>query len=109
MTDMATIQQAVEILVREADPLRIILFGSHARGDAGPDSDVDLLVVASGPAARSDVRRKTMAALYRAVARLPINIDILLATPGEVEAWRPARNHVIARAVREGRVVYERG
>lgn len=45
MTDQASIRQAVNILIREANPTGIILFDSHARGDAGPDSDVDLLVV----------------------------------------------------------------
>jgi predicted nucleotidyltransferase len=40
-----TIRQAVATLVAAANPQRIVLFGSHARGDAGPDSDLDFLVV----------------------------------------------------------------
>ncbi|MFZ4703922.1 MAG: nucleotidyltransferase domain-containing protein [Candidatus Methylumidiphilus sp.] len=39
----------VDIIVREADPEQIILFGSRARGDARPDSDVDLLIIESEP------------------------------------------------------------
>jgi uncharacterized protein len=42
------IQDFITAIAREFHPERIILFGSHARGDAGPDSDVDLLVLMRG-------------------------------------------------------------
>ena len=53
------LKQMVRIIVREADPETVILFGSHARGDARPDSDVDLMVIEQAPfsAQRSHVQQ----------------------------------------------------
>jgi predicted nucleotidyltransferase len=45
MVSRSSINKAVEILVREAHPLKIVLFGSQARNEAREDSDVDLLVI----------------------------------------------------------------
>jgi predicted nucleotidyltransferase len=45
MASQSEIQALAEKIVREFQPGKIILFGSHARGDAGPDSDLDLLVI----------------------------------------------------------------
>jgi predicted nucleotidyltransferase len=45
MTPADCIKVMAERIVREYDPVKIILFGSHARGEAGPDSDIDVLVV----------------------------------------------------------------
>ena len=39
------LSQMAQVIVQEVEPERIILFGSHARGEARPDSDVDLLVI----------------------------------------------------------------
>lgn len=51
---------------------------------------------------------KEMARLYRALGGFPIPTDILVYSSADVEYWRDSRNHVLARALREGRVVYER-
>ena len=102
--DDAVLADIVRCLVDAIDPDRIILFGSRARGDHRPDSDVDLIVIKASddPPGRRDVRA------YRALSRLPIPKDVLWYTPEEVKDWAEVRNHVISRALREGKVLYEK-
>ncbi len=100
------LRQMVEIIVNEADPQAIILFGSRARGDAGPDSDVDLLVVDREPFSRTRRRFDEANRLYMALRRLPVSKDLLLYSRDEIEHWKDSLNHVIGRAFREGRVLY---
>jgi hypothetical protein len=42
------------------------------------------------------------------LAHYPISQDLLVYTPAEIEEWRSSRNHVIGRALREGKLLYER-
>jgi len=105
---MADVNEALDEMVRRivdaVHPDRIILFGSHARGEAGPDSDIDLLIVA--PSDEPNYRRT--GALYSLLGGLGVAKDILWATPEEAEFWRDGLCHVLAVAQREGRVVYAR-
>ena len=99
-----TIRKMVERIVREFDPERIILFGSHARGEGGPDSDVDLLVVmpVEGP------KHKKQVEIRVALRDIRVPKDIIVTTPEEF-AWRKDVVGTIEYpAVREGRVVYAR-
>jgi len=68
--EKALLQQMVEMIVREVAPETIILFGSRARGDARPDSDIDLLVVEKKPFSPQRSRRKEAARLYMALRGL---------------------------------------
>ncbi|MBF0290762.1 MAG: nucleotidyltransferase domain-containing protein [Nitrospinae bacterium] len=102
------IGEVVEAIAREATPEQIILFGSHAKGDATDESDIDLLVVESGEFGPEKSRRKELARLSKAVARFQFPIDILLYSKTEVERWKHSLNNVVAHAFREGKVVYER-
>ena len=104
----AVIAEMVETLVKEADPEQVILFGSRGRGDARADSDVDLIVVEAEPFGPGRDRVKEMARLYKALAGFLVPADILVYSREDVEYWRDSLNHVLARALREGRVVYER-
>ncbi len=104
----ALIVAMVEALVREADPEQVILFGSRGRGDARDNSDVDLIVVEAEPFGPGRDRVKEMARLYRALADFTVPADILVYSREDVEYWRDSLNHVLARALREGKVVYER-
>jgi excisionase family DNA binding protein len=91
-------------IVRLFDPVRIILFGSRARGTAEPDSDYDLLVVLDGV----DDRLATRLAIRTALADLPISKDVVVADRAElVPGHRP--RWIAQWAADEGRVVYERG
>ncbi len=100
------LQQIRETIIREVHPQLIVLFGSRARGEATEDSDWDFLIV--GEADPAEGRRHRLGRLYCALENVPVSKDLLLYTPDEVETWRGARNHIIARALREGRILYER-
>src|SRR5205807_6888660 len=72
-----TIDRMARLIIRKFDPERIILFGSHARGEAGPDSDVDLLVVMAVPGSKRDKTVEIAAALHE--FRIPK--EIIVTTP----------------------------
>lgn len=92
-------------IARRFSPDRVILFGSHARGDATPESDIDLLVIMDVTReARSEARRAIRAELRS--FRVPL--DIVVASPEEY-AWRSQVPGTIERpAMLEGRVLYVR-
>ena len=102
------LQQMVDTIVREASPEAIILFGSRARGDARPDSDIDLLIIETEPFSPQRSRRKEAARLYMALRGLAISKDILLYSRDEFEHWKNSINHVVGRALREGKVLHGR-
>ena len=94
-------------IVATVHPERIILFGSHARGDANEDSDIDLLVVVDdGFQERS--RWRELQEIRRKLASFPLPKDILLYSRDEVARWRHSANHIITHALQEGRPLYER-
>lgn len=100
----AAIAEMVQRIVSEFHPEKIILFGSHARGTAGPGSDVDLLVVM--PVKGS--KRQQMVAIDVKLAGVGVSKDVVVATPEEVERFRNVIGSVIYPAMHEGRVLYER-
>ncbi|MEJ2080490.1 MAG: nucleotidyltransferase domain-containing protein [Acidobacteriota bacterium] len=106
MVDENLIREMTEAVVREVAPEAIILFGSHAMGSASPASDVDLLIIESEPFGTKRDRRREMSRLWHALSRFPVAKDILVYSRAEVERWRDSRNHVVGRALREGRLLY---
>lgn len=100
------LQEMVDTIVREADPEKIILFGSHARGDARMDSDVDLLIVEREPFGLERSRRKEAARLYLALRKLPVAKDLLLYSKDEFDRFKHVSHHIIGRAQREGKVLH---
>ena len=107
-TDDALIRQMTAAIVDAADPEQVILFGSRARGDAGTNSDVDLVVVEAEPFGPGRDRGVEETRLWRALANFHVPKDILVYSRDEVDHWRDSLNHVLARALREGKVLYER-
>lgn len=100
----SAIRQAVDRIAERFHPDKIILFGSQARGRSGPDSDVDLLVIM--PVTGS--KRQQAVQIDLALEGIPIPIDLIVATPDEVERHRNAMGTIIREAIQEGRVLYER-
>ncbi|MBF0426293.1 MAG: nucleotidyltransferase domain-containing protein [Magnetococcales bacterium] len=105
LTD-ADLAAMVDAIVEAAQPERIILFGSHARGDATPDSDVDLLVIEAEPFGPHRSRFQEINRLERAMGTIPVATDILVYSSDEVERLKSSANHVVARALREGKVLH---
>jgi len=102
------LQGMVDEIVREVDPDAIVLFGSWARGHAGADSDLDLLIVEPEPFTPHRSRRRELQRVRRALSRFRVPKDLLVYSSDEVARWRRSAGHVIGRAFREGRVLYER-
>jgi uncharacterized protein len=91
-------------LLRVSTPDRIILFGSHARGDAQEDSDIDLLVVIRDiQSPRSESTR-----LRQALRGLLIPVDIIVATPQQIEQYGNMNGLIYHSALADGKVLYER-
>ncbi len=95
----------VQRLVDRFDPEQIILFGSHARGTAKPDSDIDLLVIM--PVSGS--RRKKQIEMRVALHDIAVPKDIVVVTPEQVARQRDIVGTIIRPALREGKVLYARG
>jgi predicted nucleotidyltransferase len=98
----AVLRDVIRRVVAAADPEKIILFGSAARGEMGRNSDLDLLVIKSGKFDHGRLTNRIYRHLYDAEAA----VDIVLATPEEVERYRDTPCLVICPAMREGKLVY---
>lgn len=106
--DEGLLKKIVNAIREETDPEQIVLFGSYARGDAGPRSDLDLLIVERNPFTQDHTKLQESARLYKKLAPFHVPKDILIYSRDQVEEWRGSLNHVIGRAMREGKVLYER-
>ena len=91
-------------IVEQFQPLKIILFGSHARGEATAQSDIDLLVVLPELAHP----REMTVSILGALGDLPIAKDIVVTTPTEIAEYGDLVGRVLRPALREGKVIYER-
>ena len=100
--DPAILADIVSRIVTVAKPEKIILFGSAARGQMGPNSDVDLLVIKSGRFNRG----RLVEELYMRMEGADEAVDIVVATPEDVQAYGDTPWLVIGPALKEGTVVY---
>jgi predicted nucleotidyltransferase len=99
---MTTLEAALERIVAVAKPDRVILFGSAARGTAGPHSDVDFLVIKRGVTSR----RRLAQTIYRALVGIRASVDVVVVTPEDVESLKDGVGTIVGPAMREGREVY---
>jgi predicted nucleotidyltransferase len=100
--DSNALDEIVRRIVRVAAPERIILFGSAARGEAGPTSDLDLLVIKSGDYHRGQLTEE----IYLSLIGAGRAVDVVVVTPEDVDRYRDSVGLVIAPALCEGRVIY---
>ena len=98
------VRDIVRRIVDTAHPQKVILFGSQARGDARPGSDFDVLVIKDS----DELRHRRSVPLYVALADLPVEVEVMVYTPEEVEEWSEVPQAFVTTAVREGTTVYER-
>lgn len=96
------LQEIIRRIVQVAVPERIILFGSAARGEIGPHSDLDLLVIKSGEFNYG----RLVGDIYVNLHGIGQAVDVIVVTPEDVERYRDVPYLVIASALREGREVY---
>lgn len=101
------IDQMTQRIVREVDPLRIVLFGSWARGEANDRSDVDFLVVERESFGPNRSRRQEAVRIWQCLYEFRVPKDILVYSLGEIDQWKDSRHHVVSRALKEGKVLYE--
>lgn len=99
------IDEIVRRVVNQFHPEKIILFGSHAKGTAGPDSDVDLLIIMPVSGSKREKQIEIGVALHD--IRIPM--DIIVTTPDEVERRKNLVGTIIRPALREGEIIYVRG
>ena len=101
LSEDALLQEVVRRIVDTAQPETIILFGSAARGEAGPHSDLDVLVVKSG------IHRRRLAGdIYENLIGVGCAVDVVVVTPEDIERYGDCPALVIEPALREGRVIY---
>lgn len=101
---MEKIEEMVRRIVAQFSPDRIILFGSHARGTGGPDSDADLLVIMPTQGSR----RQQATQIDLALVGVDLPADVIVVTPDDVERNRDQLGTIIRPALQEGKVLYER-
>lgn len=102
MLSQETLAEIIRRIVEVAQPERIILFGSAARKQMGPHSDVDLLVIKSGEFDQS----RLVGDIYMNLHGVGQAVDVILTTPEQVERYRNTHCLVIAPALREGKEVH---
>ncbi len=96
--------EITERIIETSNPEKIILFGSHARGNAHPDSDIDLLVIIP----KIKKMRAESVKVRRALRGLLIPIDVIVASLEQIERLGNMKGLIYHTALSEGRVVYER-
>ena len=98
------LEEITRRILAVSNPERIILFGSKARGDVGPDSDLDLLVIKD----EVDSTRAEAARIYQTLADLSVPIDVVVVRKAYVERYSDLVGTVVRQALREGQVLYAR-
>jgi predicted nucleotidyltransferase len=100
--DAKILDDLVRRILEGVQPQRIILFGSAARGDMRPDSNIDILVVVPDGTPRS----QTAQTIYRRLIGLHAAVDVVVATENDLQQYGDNFSLVYYPALREGRAIY---
>jgi len=102
LLDNQLLSEIIHRIVEVAQPIKIIMFGSAARGEMHPNSDIDLLVIKSGVH-----RRQVAQDIYENLIGVNLPVDIIVVTPEDIEKYGNSIGLVLEPALREGEVIYE--
>lgn len=103
-----SLREMVKTIVTEVQPERIVLFGSRSTGHHSVDSDVDLLIIEREPYGKGRSRRARQTQIWQALDHFQVGKDILCYSLEEVERLQKSPNHILGRAMSEGRLLYAR-
>jgi uncharacterized protein len=102
--DTQQVEELVRHIVEAVHPLRIVLFGSAARGEMGPESDVDVMVVMPEGAHHRKVAQYLHRHFYD--VGLPLGVDVVVATPSDLTEYGDDIGYIYHTILREGRELY---
>lgn len=105
--EQSTLMQLVDMLVEALHPEKIVLFGSAARGHAGPDSDIDLFIQVAAGADVREAARKGYVAIRPLRPILPRGVDIVVKDRAFIERYGDLVGSVVRSVRRDGKVLYE--
>lgn len=103
MTHAALLEHVTKTIIDRFRPRRIMVFGSHARGEAGPDSDLDLFIEMDTPR-RPPERAIEVSEVF---GLRPWPMDIVVYTPEEVRRLRSVNGTLLSIIEKEGKMLYE--
>ncbi len=98
-----TVSEVARRIVTLANPQRILLFGSGVRGQSGPDSDLDFLVIVRRPVHRRRMEQQ----IYRSLHGIGMPVDVVVATEEDIARYGKSVGTIYRSALREGVVIYE--
>lgn len=96
------LNELVRQIIEAVHPLKILLFGSAARGETGPESDVDVMVVMP----EGTEERETAMFLHTCFQGLPFAVDVIVVTPEELQRYGDDIGFIYYDVLREGREIY---
>src|SRR3989339_644928 len=99
------LSEIVTAIIVSVNPKKIFLFGSFAMGSATPDSDLDLLIITGNAITSFKIRRKIISVIRSVLSRFRIPKDILVYDETELNKWSKSPNHIIVRALAEGKLL----
>jgi predicted nucleotidyltransferase len=102
ISSAAVLERLKDIILSVANPTRIIVFGSVARGTANANSDIDVLVVM----AETPSRRQVAGDIYVKCIGFPYAVDVIVATEADLEQYRDCKYLIYYPALHEGREIY---
>jgi predicted nucleotidyltransferase len=97
------LKEVTRRIVALANPRRVVLFGSAARGRMNKDSDFDVLVVMKAPVHRRQMAQK----IYRGLHGVGIAVDVVVATEEDLKKYGSRIGTILKPALKRGRVLYE--